>query len=261
MARQLEDARRRRIEAPDVSPEDRALLSRVSLTLDPVDTMFMSGQADHYLSVGLSASQCVRAALARTHLAGRIDSVLDFPSGYGRVLRFLRAMFPDAAIAAAEVDDRALRFCKRAFNAEPVRSGDELSRVLPNRQFTLIWCGSLLTHFDEAAGTRLLRFFCDHLSPGGVCLVTTHGRQPVDAMAAGTAAYGLTGSARRQVVEGFLASGYGYADYDVSTGYGVSAISRDRMGELARATGNWQEGLFLEHGWDAHQDVYAFVKS
>jgi hypothetical protein len=31
------------------------------------------------------------------------------------------------------------------------------------------------------------------------------------------------------------------------------------MADLAKATGGWSETLFVEHGWDNHQDVYAFA--
>ncbi len=54
------------------------------------------------------------------------------------------------------------------------------------------------------------------------------------------------------------AGGYGYADY-AGPGYGISAITRERMSELAASAGGWKEVLFLERGWDQHHDVYALT--
>ena len=57
----------------------------------------------------------------------------------------------------------------------------------------------------------------------------------------------------------FQVQGHGYADYPNQSGYGLSTVSHSRIVELARAVGRWDEAFFLEHGWDDHQDVYAFA--
>ncbi len=59
----------------------------------------------------------------------------------------------------------------------------------------------------------------------------------------------------------FHLKGFGYANYPEQADYGISAVSRQRLLELASVAGSeWREILFLERGWDNHQDVYAFTK-
>ena len=57
------------------------------------DTMFQ-GSMEGYVSVGMSALGAIEAALEGRPTPGRI---LDFPCGYGRITRILRARFPNAA--------------------------------------------------------------------------------------------------------------------------------------------------------------------
>jgi len=217
------------------------------------------GDGFHYLSVGLSANRCIREALRSAGKTVQGGSILDFPSGYGRVLRFLRMEFPDSDITAAETDGRALDFCRRSFDVTPFLSKERFSVLSLPRQFDLIWCGSLLTHIDEHAARDLLRFFREHLSHGGVCVVTTQGRHAMEWIERQEVTYGLSENAQQKVLREFRSQGYGYADYTHQAGYGISLVTHERMRQLAADVGGWGETLFWEHGWDNHQDVYAFL--
>jgi hypothetical protein len=64
---------------------------------------------------------------------------------------------------------------------------------------------------------------------------------------------------KQEVIRGFQEQGYGYADYPNESGWGILTVSHQRMVELAKSVGTWYETLFLEHGWDNHQAVYAFA--
>jgi methylase of polypeptide subunit release factors len=74
-----------------------------------------------------------------------LNAILDFPCGHGRVLRNLKAAFPNAEITACDLDRKAkLIFVPKLFSAihfTQIRS----RRNKIDRQFDLIWCGSLLT--------------------------------------------------------------------------------------------------------------------
>ncbi len=126
---------------------------------------------------------------------------------------------------------------------------------IPGR-FDLIWCGSLLTHVDEKSAAKLLKFFYEHLCPGGRCVFTTHGKSVVDSIRSSRNVYGMNEQARRELLSQFDASQYGYADYSNSPGFGVSVATAERMLSIVRNVGSWKDVSFLERSWDNHQDVY-----
>ncbi len=246
------------IAAPDT---DKALLDKVSLRVHCNDGMYIPLGARHYLSVGLSAVRCIENALEKSNENNAVGSILDFPCGYGRALRFLRVRFPKADITASEIDTSMLDFCKDMFSVNSVTSDIDFRKLLLSGKFDLIWCGSLITHIDERATSDLLKFFHDHLSPGGLCVFTTHGQLSVERIEKKRQTYLLTASAQQQLLSQFHDKGYGYADYKNQHGYGISVVSRERMLAIALSVGQWDETSFLERGWDNHQDVYGFTKN
>jgi SAM-dependent methyltransferase len=247
-----------------VPPAEKRILRDISLRVHRNDGMYLPASGRHYFSVGLSALRCIERAIADRNGAGPVRSILDFPCGYGRVCRFLRVRFPEALIAAYDLDRAARRFCARAFGARPVgldRDVTRLSGDLPaNGRFDIIWCGSLLTHLDALPAERLLAFFHDRLAPGGVCVFTTHGRFAHQVIRDNKFLYALTAPAQQKILAGFETRGYGYADYDNSPGYGVSLATAERMREIAGAAGDWRETLYVNQGWDNHQDVWAYTR-
>ena len=46
--------------------------------------------------------------------------MLDFACGHGRVMRTLKAAFPDALLTACDIDRDGVDFCARTFGAAPV---------------------------------------------------------------------------------------------------------------------------------------------
>jgi len=254
-------ARKKLLSDTAIPSRDKTLLDKVSLKVHRNDGTYILFDARQYLSVGLSAVRCIENALKKSSKNHAVKSILDFPCGGGRVLRFLIARFPKADITASEIDSSRLNFCKKVFSVKPVISSKDFRRLsLPN-SFDLIWCGSLITHLDESATSNLLKFFHDHLSPGGLCVFTAHGQLSVEWIEKKVHTYGLTANAQKQVLSRFYDKGYGYADYKNCPGYGISLVSRERMQAIARNAGQWDETSFLERGWDNHQDVYGFTKN
>jgi SAM-dependent methyltransferase len=255
----VQSSKRRLLSSTALTMEEKGILDKVSLRIHNSDSMYIDNNAFRYLSVGLSASRCIREILSLTPAGYRVESILDFASGHGRVLRFLRAMFPDSDITAAEIDSTALDFCRRSFSTRILSSKANFSDLSLSRKFDLIWCGSLCTHIAEQVCSDLLQFFRNNLSDRGVCVFTTHGQLSIDWIRSGKKLYGLTEEGQQKVIQEFQSLGYGYSDYPNQSGYGISAVSHQRMLELANGVGKWSEVFFLEHGWDNHQDVYAFV--
>src|SRR5262245_4354904 len=78
---------------------EKEMLRKVSLRISTADNMYVPGEALQYLNAGLSALRCITRILdhLRTDRSS-IRSVLDLPSGGGRVLRFLQIVFSDATL-------------------------------------------------------------------------------------------------------------------------------------------------------------------
>jgi SAM-dependent methyltransferase len=180
--------------ATDPTGDTARLLSGVSLRVHPADPMYVRGEAERYLAVGLSATRVIREAVQTGSKNLSIGAVLDFPCGYGRVLRFLRALFPSSRITGAELDANALRFCRRSFGIDIWQVTPDPASLTADRRFDLIWCGSLLTHFDERKALSLLQLFYQSLAEPGVCIVSAHGATSIEWIRAGRYTYGLTSS-------------------------------------------------------------------
>jgi SAM-dependent methyltransferase len=253
-------ARNDLLSSATITDQEKAMLHTVSLKVDRNDTMYELTRAGHYLSVGLSAIQCIENAIKTTGRPHEIKHILDFPCGYGRVLRFLRAGYPDAEITVCEIDPAALDFCKKTLCAKPVMSEKDFSKLSLPDKFDLIWCGSLITHIDEETTKGLLKFFHAHLSPGGICVLTTHGQKSAESVQNKIQTYGLPAVAQQELLATYQVKGYGYANYEGQSEYGISIVNHNRMLEITHSIGQWNETYYQEQGWDNHQDVYGFYK-
>src|SRR5687767_12831794 len=134
-------SKKRLLSDPTLSGPERELLRRVSSRIYSRDGMYNEAGV-HYFQVGVSAMRCIDQALDQANLK-EVRTILDLPSGSGRVLRFLVPRFPDAEITACELSPGAVEFCARTFGARPVVSSMSLDEVSFEKEFDLIWCGSL----------------------------------------------------------------------------------------------------------------------
>jgi SAM-dependent methyltransferase len=231
---------------------------RVSTRISRRDAMH-GGAGERYFSIGLSGLRCVEAAVAAADVP-RVGTVLDLPCGHGRVLRWLRARYPAARVTASDLDRHGVDFCARTFAARPVYSHTDLDALSLGDRFDLIWCGSLATHLDAAAIGALLALFERHLADGGVAVVTAHGARVEERLVAGGGAgYRLEPDRAAALMRDYREGGFAYVDYAGEAGYGVSLSTSEWMRSAAAAAG-LREVLFLENGWDDHQDVFALVR-
>jgi SAM-dependent methyltransferase len=125
-----------------------------------------------YFLAAASALEVIRQSLAA---AGDppVESILDFPCGWGRVLRMLRVAFPKAALTVSDIDRGGVDFCARTFGARPAYSAHDPADVDLGEAFDLIWCGSLFTHLPAERWRGFLDLFARSLRPGGVLVFTT----------------------------------------------------------------------------------------
>jgi SAM-dependent methyltransferase len=255
--------KRRLLADPSLSARERDLLRRASGAIYFDDGMY-TGDGAHYYRVGLSAIRCIDEALRQSGV-GEVRSILDMPSGCGRVLRFLVHRFPGARVTACDLQRDAVGFCAATFGAVPAYSAPDLDEVALGARFDLAWCGSLVTHLDAASILALMRFFKRHLSPGGLLVFTTMGDYVARRIPTREFDYGLAGDQIPLITGEYARAGFGFAgypqgSYDVASSCGVTLTSPEWVREQARRVGGLREVYFAARGWDDHQDVFGFVR-
>ena len=232
----------------------------VKSDLSPKDGMFKEGLEEHYRFVGRSALETVRMAMLATGKTA-FQNILDLPCGHGRVMRALKAAFPNAKLTACDLDRRGVDFCAENFGALPDYSAPSADQIKLEGGYDLIWCGSLLTHLNAEDCRAFLAIFQNLLDPDGVMIVTTCGRRVVNRFEAGTHTYGLGEDSIPALLDSYKCSGFGYADYPKQRGYGISVCSPGwLMAEIAKLP-DVSVAAFSEHFWAQHQDVTACVRS
>ena len=255
---QTELQKQRLLSDPSLSQSERELLSKVSSRIYYNDGMY-DGDGRHYYKVGLSAISCINEAVARAGLKA-VRSILDFPCGGGRVLRFLVQQFPEAEITACELERGPVEFCVSTFGARPALSSLNLDEVSLGKKFDLIWCGSLVTHLNERGIVSLLQLFCRHLPRGGLMIFTTHGDFVMRRIPTRDFDYGLEAEQIARIGTNYSKTGYAFEDYPGEKDYGVSLTSPQWIRARIDEVGGCSEVFFRERGWDDHQDVFAFVR-
>ncbi|HQT78446.1 MAG: hypothetical protein B7Z80_15905 [Rhodospirillales bacterium 20-64-7] len=219
----------------------------------------------HYFSVGEDAIRIVVQALT-ANLRPPPRSILDFPSGSGRVTRHLRAFFPAARIIACDLYPSHVEFCRTHLAVDGMVSKENLSELDFGATFDLIFCGSLMTHLPAPLVGAGLELIARSLSDRGVAIVTLQGRHS-EHIQKHKWKY-LDDALFDVALEGMQGSGFGYVDYDhdfrrtfdQQTNYGVSLIRPDWIMARLQAIPDIRILGFAERAWDDHHDVVVFGK-
>lgn len=224
------------------------------------DEMFAGNEA-HYFGVGESALNCVETALFSVRLdRSGIRKILDLPCGHGRVMRYLRAAFPEAELTACDLNRDGVDFCARVFGAVPVVSEVEVADIPLGGEFDLIWCGSLLTHLPAAKCAAFLQWFRERLRTQGLLVFSTHGRDCSIEIATGSNACGLSDRQAAELLAEYRRTGFGYVDYAPGAGYGISVATPDYLMANFIQNTDWRLLGYQERGWDGRQDVICLQK-
>jgi SAM-dependent methyltransferase len=235
----------------------RGVMAAVDRTMCGGDTMYL-GNDDHYFAVAASA---LRAMLIALETAGRPAPrrILDFGCGYGRVMRAMRAAFPEAELLAFDIDAGGVAHCAAAFGARPIGASTDQGQLADVRDVDLLWCGSVLTHLDATKWPTLLGQWAEMLAGGGIAIVTTHGRAAALRLEHAYS-YALPAEARAVILSSYRAQGFGYHALPGYDGYGISMSSPSWvLQQVARVPGLRVIG-YVEAGWDGHQDVLSLAR-
>jgi SAM-dependent methyltransferase len=174
-----------------------------------------------YVAGGRYSAEQLDAALATIGTSFKdYESILDFGSGAGRVLAHAaRRARPGASFTGSDVDAEAIEWAREhrpeaswAVNsAEPPLSFDD-------ERFDLVYSISVFTHLDEQLQLRWLDELRRVMKPGGVALLTTHGRAEFESYRTGNVVSGSLSCIRRVAAHGSLdATGFVHEPYERST--------------------------------------------
>ncbi|CAD5946440.1 class I SAM-dependent methyltransferase [Planktothrix agardhii] len=230
------------------------ILTKISPNDNMCDRSAETGLSN-YFGVGMSAVHVICNVLDEINLKPRY--ILDMPCGYGRVIRFLRVVFPSAEIYACELNKEAVDFCSSVFNTHGVYSNENFTEVdFPEKiKFDLIWVGSLITHLPQNKTIEFIQFALGKLSQDGIIMITSHGKVIHDLMGE-ERKFGLNNKQIESVKFDYSNSGYGYGDYlhlPNLVNYGVSLINHKWWIHTASHLGF--DLNFIESGWCSHDVV------
>jgi SAM-dependent methyltransferase/CBS domain-containing protein len=223
-------------------------------TISPQDAMW-SKQWGPYLLAGVSAVTCIRKAMQEQE-GEQVTRILDLGCGHGRVLRVLKASFPNAALVACDLDRDAVDFCAATFGATAVYSDADPSKVRLEESFDLIWSGSMFTHLDQRAWVGFFDLAVRSLTPGGLFVFTTSGRRDRKAWRF----INLSSPKIDRLLADYDREGFGYAAFRVGPNAGLTAVSPEWVRSRADDQPDLSFVMHLNEGWEPpapRQDVYA----
>ena len=233
---------------------------KVLRDISPNDEMF-SGDERHYFSVGESALESIEIALlAARRSKSSIRRILDIPCGHGRVLRYVKAAFPEAEITACDLARDAVDYCASVFGVIPIYSKQQPKQIKLKGGYDLIWCGSLLTHLDESRSANFLSLFNSLLSENGILIFTLHGISCVYAVREGYFSYNLDEAGKKQLQRRFAQRGYWYANYPDRKNYGIAFTAPSWVAKQFLQLPDFRLLTHTEMGWDNHQDVVSCIR-
>lgn len=206
---------------------------------------------------GLSGLRVIVTAMILNDVAPP-KTFMDFGCAYGRILRYMKAAFPETALTACDVREDALAYCADTLGARPVLSSQNLAEIAFPVSHDVIWMGSVITHFSAADSRLLIGKMLDNLNPGGLLLFTVHGRiyplevQPKRWKILGDEDFpGALADYRRE--------GFGYRDYPGRPGIGASLTKPGWVFDLVADDPNLVFS-YLERAWMGWHDVAVIKK-
>jgi SAM-dependent methyltransferase len=159
-----------------------------------------------YVEGGRESAEELNAALGAVGMSfENFDSILDFGSGAGRVLTHMVSRSRQgASFLGCDVDADAIAWA-RDNRPEASWAVNAAEPPIPfEEDVSLIYSISVFTHLDEELQMRWLDELRRVLRPGGMALLTTHGRQEFESYRAGEVVSNSPSCVRRMATHGSL---------------------------------------------------------
>lgn len=250
------DAWKMRRRALDLSPAEQTLAKRVSTQISRIDDMYGMYGGSVYFYSAITILRCIRRAQKQAGIQS-VNSLLDFPSGFGRLGRFWPEVYPQTKVTSCDIQKEAVDFCARVFGSRPCVSHENFDEIQLGQTYDLIFCGSLISHLNEERTESLLRCFYRHLNQGGLVVFTIHGDENFERYRLGQG--GLDNETERRMADEYMKTGFSFRD-PAGYGYGTSLSAPHWIREAMGRCGKWREVYFCEGGWMNYQDVFGFVR-
>jgi cyclopropane fatty-acyl-phospholipid synthase-like methyltransferase len=219
------------------------------------DQMIIGTSKEQYLEGGKKALEFCLDQVSDNS----VSKIIDFPSGHGRVMRWLKYHWPFAELFAVDIDDEAIAFCKDTFGAIPIRSTSKLYDVKLPDDVDLIWSGSLLTHFNDVMWDVFFGISINSLKIGGILIFTFHGRIATMLAERSDPVFGNLIDLS-SICNEYHSTGFSYRDYDpLYPVYGLAFSSPSWVIRKLESYKYIKIIAFVEGAW-GYQDIIAVKK-
>jgi SAM-dependent methyltransferase len=175
----------------------------------------------------------------------RLESVLDFASGYGRLTRVLTQKLPTERIWVSDIYAEAVAWQARTFGVHAFPSAPAPESVRHERTHDIVWVGSMFSHLPAPLFHAWLARLYSFVSPRGVLAFSVHDETLLPAGEA------MDDTGLRY----FRFSESGSLDHDI---YGMSYVTEAFVGDaVARlAPGGGPKWKRFFKGLYENQDLY-----
>jgi len=235
-----------------VCPEE--VLAGTDLAVHTADEMLafledsFGGDRDQALAVyfgsGLRIWETFREILAWWFGSlDKIERLLDFASGYGRVTRFLVHDLPPSRIWVADIYAEGVRFQTEQLGVHGLVSAASPDDFAPAERFDAILVSSLFTHQAEEAFHGWLARLRGLLTPGGILIFSIHD-------------WSLLWPEREVAPGGFLFEAVSESGSLAKTQYGTSWVTEDFVRRAIARAAPGAASHRIPRGFLNFQDLY-----
>lgn len=131
---------------------------------------------NHYLVSGLKALSDFFTVFGHRRESGSVRALLDWGCGCGRLSQLIAKFHPEVALYGCDVDDEAVGWCRANITGRFAVSAPEPPTEFADRLVDTVLGYSVMSHLPRDAQRRWLDELARVTAPGGLLLLSVHGR-------------------------------------------------------------------------------------